>query len=405
MSESQLLQNSDFRRGLERLLQAHLPQTFPALCICVIHRGQLRLHQAWGWLDPAARRLKTSTATRFDLASITKIFVETCFLILVDAGKVRLDDRLVDVIAEFGSLNPRQIGGAQDPHTRAHLPVDENFRGQSVDVNAVTFRHLLTHTAGLPPWRSVYAFASQEVPAAPQPSAGYDRERWRKALQAIISFPFVGTVGSTVRYTDIGLLLLGEAVARLHGCPLDRSLQELLLKPLALDTAAYNPILKGIPKEQIAPTEMDGSWRQRRVWGEVHDENACGAGGVAGHAGLFATAQDVARFGQAWLSGDSRLKIGSQLRRTATQQHAQGQYRMGLGWMLKSARDSSAGDLYSSRAYGHTGFTGTSLWIDPQRDLVSAVLTNRVYHGRDPDGIHAFRRAIHDLIVRGVDQQ
>ena len=148
---------------------------------------------------------------------------------------------------------------------------------------------------------------------------------------------------------------------------------------------------------------MDNHWRHRRAWGEVHDENACGLGGIAGHAGLFATAQDVARFGQAWLAGDERLAISADLRQTATSQQANGQFRLGLGWMLKADNDSSAGDLYSASSFGHTGFTGTSLWIDPERELVSAVLTNRVYHGRADEGIHAFRRAIHDLIVESVD--
>jgi len=123
----------------------------------------------------------------------------------------------------------------------------------------------------------------------------------------------------------------------------------------------------------------------------------------AGHAGLFATAKDVARFGQAWLAGDERLAISADLRQRATSQQASGQIRLGLGWMLKADSGSSAGDRYSARAYGHTGFTGTSLWIDPERELVCAVLTNRVYHGRAEAGIHRFRRAIHDLIVEAVD--
>ena len=144
------------------------------------------------------------------------------------------------------------------------------------------------------------------------------------------------------------------------------------------------------------------AWRRRRAWGEVHDENACGVGGIAGHAGLFAKAEDVARFGHAWLSGDSRLRVSPELREEATRQHAQGQFRMGLGWILKADKDSSAGDLYSSSSYGHTGFTGTSLWIDPDKQLVTAILTNRVYHGRDSENIHIFRRGFHDLVVTGI---
>ena len=219
----------------------------------------------------------------------------------------------------------------------------------------------------------------------------------------MVNFPFAGAIGDTVRYTDIGIMLLGEAVARLHGRRLDESVNDLVLQPLGLDSFTYNPMLSGITRDRIVPTELDNHWRHRRAWGEVHDENACGLGGIAGHAGLFATAQDVARFGQAWLSGDERLAISADLRQTATSQQASGQFRLGLGWMLKAGKDSSAGDLYSASSFGHTGFTGTSLWIDPERELVSAVLTNRVYHGRADEGIHAFRRAIHDLIVESID--
>ena len=388
---------------LERLIERHLPATFPALSICVIHRGHVVLNMARGWLDPETRDKAVTTDSLFDLASVSKLITHSAFLTLVESGEVALESRLVDVVPEFGRINPRAISSGQDPHTRKFLPPESRFRGRQVDPTAVTFQHLLTHTSGLPAWRSVYLYAGAEPPPAPADGDPHEAERWRKSLAAMVDFPFAGTVGDTVRYTDIGIMLLGEAIARLQGRPLDQALRELVLQPLGLSSFTHNPVAKGIPRERIVPTEFDDHWRMRRAWGEAHDENACGVGGVAGHAGLFATAQDVARFGQAWLTGDPKLPISPPLRRLATRQHASGQYRLGLGWMLKAAQDSSAGDRYSADSYGHTGFTGTSLWVDPQRQLVSAVLTNRVYHGRDPDGIHVFRRAAHDLIVEAVD--
>jgi CubicO group peptidase (beta-lactamase class C family) len=159
----------------------------------------------------------------------------------------------------------------------------------------------------------------------------------------------------------------------------------------------------GLSRREIIPTEYDATWRERRVWGEVHDENSCGAGGITGHAGLFAQARDVAALGQAWLSRDPRLGLTPSLIEQALRQQADGQYRFGLGWMLKAADSSSAGDLYSESSFGHTGFTGTSLWIDPERELVTAALTNRVYPGREKPGILPFRRALHDLIAQGAD--
>ncbi len=386
-----------------RLLERHLPGTFPALSICVIHRRETVWQDAWGWIDPDDQTMPVTTDTLFDLASVTKLIVETSFLALVEAGAIGLESRLVDIVPEFGRLNPREIANGQDPHTRARLPVEGRFRGMSVDPGDVAFKHLLTHSSGLPPWCSVYLLAADRPPPPPTHIRHYDEARWRSGLRAMVDFPFAGTIGDTIRYTDIGIMLLGEAVARLHGSRLDMAVNDLALQPLGLDSFTYNPMLNGAARDRIAPTELDNHWRQRRAWGEVHDENACGVGGIAGHAGLFATALDVARFGQAWLAGDERLGIGAELRAEATRLQVAGQYRMGLGWMLKADRDSSAGDLYGGCAYGHTGFTGTSLWIDPERQLASAMLTNRVYHGRHDEGIHAFRRAIHDLIVESVD--
>ncbi|MCY4146446.1 MAG: serine hydrolase [Chloroflexi bacterium] len=388
----------------DSLLAEHLPRTFPALGICVIHRGEVALEAGWGWLDPPTRQLPVTTESLFDLASVSKLLVEVSFLTLVEAGAVGMDDALVAVIPEFGRINPRAIDGGQDPHTRAFLPAEARFDGVTVDPTTVTFKHLLTHSSGLAPWRSIYRLAGENPPPPPQPTEPYDLARWQRGLAAMVEFPFVGTVGDTVRYTDVGIMLLGEAVARLFGGRLDQAVRALVLQPLGLRSFTYNPIQNGIPRERVAPTELDNHWRMRRVWGEAHDENACGLGGIAGHAGLFATAGDVARFGQAWLSGDSRLPVGTALRSLATQEQVCGQFRLGLGWMLKAGRDSSAGDLYSQSAYGHTGFTGASLWIDPERQLVCALLANRVYHGRHPEGIHAFRRAAHDRIVTAIDR-
>lgn len=389
--------------AFEQLLHGHLPGTFPALSICVIHRGETVWQEAWGWINPDDQTTPVTIDTLFDLASVTKLIVETSFLALVEAGAIGLESRLEDIIPEFGRLSPREIASGQNPHTRARLPVEVRFRGMCVDPGDVTFRHLLTHSSGLPPWCSVYLRAADRPPPPPTHVRHYDEARWRRGLRALVDFPFAGTIGDRIRYTDIGIMLLGEAVARLHGSRLDMAVKDLALQPLRLNSFTYNPMLNGIARKRIVPTELDNHWRQRRAWGEVHDENACGVGGIAGHAGLFATALDVARFGQAWLAGDERLGISANLRADATRLQAAGQYKLGLGWMLKADCDSSAGDRYSANSFGHTGFTGTSLWIDPERELVSAALTNRVYHGRRDEGIHAFRRALHDIIVESVD--
>lgn len=400
--ESTALLQTSVADDINALIDENLPSTFPALSMCVYHQGKIVLNHAWGWISPQQQDYQVTPESLFDLASVTKLFVESAFLTFVNDGKVSLDTSLTDIIPEFGHINPRTIGGGQDPHTKENFPVDEQFKGMTVDPRDVTFRHLLTHTSGLPAWRDVFNRASDTPPQPPRANTAIEKSRWINGLKALTTYPFVGTIGDTVRYSDVGIMLLGEAVARLNNTTLDVAVYERICKPLGLNSVIYNPAINGISLSKIIPTEIDKSWRGRRAWGEVHDENACGVGGVAGHAGLFATAYDVATFGQAWLSSNQNLNISDDLRQQAITEHANGQFRMGLGWMLKAKEGSSAGDLYSPTTYGHTGFTGTSLWIDPEQEIVSAVLTNRVYHGRDPEGIYAFRRAIHDLIVRGI---
>lgn len=384
------------------IIDAHLGETFPALALTVIKDGIIKLDAAWGWIDPESQLYPARPNTLFDLASVTKLFTVTAFLSLVSAGLVQLDDPLVHVIPEFGASGPRPLDGGQDPHTKVPLPTPDTALGQMADPEQVTFYQLLTHTSGLAPWRDVFNAAGP----APVPPGEVDpiprAERWARALHALCHYPFVGQPGDhVVRYSDLGLMLLGEAVSRLCGTDsLEEALRARIFGPLKLDSLTFNPLQHDHDRNSIAPTEDDPGWRGRRCWGEVHDENACGVGGVAGHAGLFGTARDIAAFGQAWLESDLRLKIAPDVMHRAIQEHEETNgMRRGLGWMIKAYEDASAGDRFSVESYGHTGFTGTSLWIDPSRKLVVACLTNRVYPGREQPGIHAFRRAIHDAIV------
>jgi CubicO group peptidase (beta-lactamase class C family) len=388
---------------LEHIIHASLGDVFPAISLTVIRRGDVLMNGTWGWIDPEMCHYCNRVDSLFDLASVTKLFVSTAFLSLVSEGRVRLDDPLVSAIPEFGESGPRPVDGGQDPHSKQMLPTPFEWGGRTVDPAGVTFWHLLTHTSGLAPWRDVYRAAGSAPVPPTEPEPVPRVERWASGLKAICHYPFVGEPGSIVRYSDLGLMLLGESVARLSGMELELAVQERVLKPLGLSSLTYNPVRNGRERNTINPTEYDPTWRKRRVWGEVHDENACGVGGVAGHAGLFGAARDVAAFAQAWLEGDSRLGISPELMSEATREHAEtDDMRRGLGWQLKAIENSTVGDVLSSQTYGHTGFTGTSVYIDPTRELVICCLTNRVYPGRDNEGIFEFRRALHTLLADGI---
>lgn len=380
--------------ALDAVIQPALADVAPAVAVTAARDGEVLVNAAWGDATPA---------TRFDLASVTKIFTSVSLLGLMAEHNIDLHTPVADIVPEFAESGPRPIDGGQDPFTKEPLPTPPGTAGILVDPRRVTFFHLLTHTSGLPPWRDVFNRAGPPPTPPDQPDPVKRETRWSRALAAICAYPFVAEPDGVVRYSDIGLMLLGEAASRLNGTPGDlaAAIAARVLEPLGLSTVTFNPVRRGLPRESIAPTEIDETWRQRRIWGEVHDENACGVGGVAGHAGLFSTARDVALLGQAWLDRDERLRIPPALMAEAEREHARtGDTRRGLGWVLKAVNDAFSGPRFSERSFGHTGFTGTTLWIDPDSRLVVACLTNSVYYGRLTPDIHGLRYAIHDTIAR-----
>ncbi len=392
----------DTSNRLKTLVNKYIGISFPALQLAVYHQGKPAIDAAWGWIDPDSQQHPTTPKSRFDLASLTKLFVSTAFLSLINDSRVSLDEPIVSIIPEFGTHNPRPIDGGQDPHTKAHLLTPVALQEKTVDPTIITFRHLMTHTSGLSPWRDVYQSAGP-APTPPNIPDPIPRDsRWKNALQALCNYAFVDLPGNQIRYSDLGLMLLGEATSRLHDTPghLEEAVQTQVLSKLELETTLFNPLQSGLHQERTVPTEIDPTWRKRRCWGEVHDENACGVGGVAGHAGLFSTAHDVATFGQAWLTNDPRFSIPPDMMDAAKQEQViMDIERRGLGWMLKSRENSSAGDSFHELSFGHTGFTGTCLWIDPERQLVIACLTNAVYLGREHMNVHPFRRAINTFFA------
>lgn len=286
-------------------------------------------------------------STIFDLASLTKIVATTASMMrLVEQGRVSLDDRVQDHLPEF-------VGDGKD---------------------GVTVRHLLEHRSGL------RAFLELD-----KLTASAEEARARVMAEELRRAP-----GAHVEYSDLNAKLLGWIVEKVSGVPLDEFTRREITGPLGMDHTMFTPPRALRPR--IAPV---GLWRGHAISGEVHDQNAARLGGVAGHAGLYGTGRDLSRFAQTLLRNgeapEGGLLFTPEIIATFVQR---GPGNRALGWDMRdtTSDDHSAGVLLSSAAYGHTGFTGTSIWIDPVRDLFVIVLTNRVFNPRTPRSISELRR-------------
>jgi CubicO group peptidase (beta-lactamase class C family) len=300
-----------------------------------------------------------TAGTLYDLASLTKVVATTTMaMILVDEGRLDLDQPVREI-----------------------LP---GFQGPGKD--AVTVRHLLTHSSGLPAIVTLY----RDVQG---------RAAFLERIQALdLEYP----AGSRSVYSDPGIILLGEILERAAGQPLEAFVRERVFEPLGMRETMFRPPAE--LRSRVAPTEFD-PWRGRLIQGEVHDENAFAMGGVAPHAGLFSTAGDLARFAQMLLNGGTwhgRRIVSRETVELFTRRAGIPGSDRALGWDTKSAEGSSAGTLLSPRSFGHTGFTGTSIWIDPERQLFVILLTNRVYPTRENNLIREARPAVADAVMRAL---
>jgi CubicO group peptidase (beta-lactamase class C family) len=370
---------------LETVIGQYAGTAAPAMQLAVSKGGKLLFSRAYGYLDPESRRQPTGLETRFDMASVTKLFTTTAFMCLVETGVVSLDTHVSDILPEFSGQ--RDIRPYEDPVQRGgQVDVSDGVTGM-VDAGSINFYQLLTHSSGLPAWRLL----------EDQPDADAAR---RMVLETFFSYE----PGTRLVYSDIGLILTGMAIERIHGQALDAAVHELVLEPLNLQQTGYFRVGDQFPPgwvENAAPTEFC-RWRKRRIRGEVHDENAWRLGGVAGHAGIFSTALDTLALGQMYLGeGAALLKRETVREMTRIQVEYQG-VRKGIGFALWSPDLESISHPFSQQAFGHTGFTGTSLWMDPQRSLVVALLTNEVYNGRENRRIQEMRMAVHRAVLQAV---
>jgi CubicO group peptidase (beta-lactamase class C family) len=406
---------------LDNMLQDAVPAVAPAIVCQVEQGGRVLYAKGFGWINPMLKRQPVTTETIFDFASLTKLFTTTACLRMYDAGLLDLDQSVSDFLPDFSG--PRYIGPMEDPLTKEPIPPPGPWRhhNSSASATLVTFRHLLTHTSGLPAWRNLYSICGS-IPLRPNSTHRAELlRRQRAGLAAICGFNFAYPPGQSYMYSDIGMILLGNALAACAGDPtVAETLRNWVFRPLGL-TTHFNP--SSVIVDRIAPTEFC-TWRQRRLHGEVDDENAAGLGGIAGHAGLFGTATDLCRLGNLYLAQGGNLIHRSTVTTSITPQvetvaaglplmralgsHGglmtlAGEIRQGLGWMLRGDPELTCSRALGPRSFGHTGFTGTSIWCDPDRDLVVTLLTNRVYHRRNPEPIAQLRFAVHQAIVSGLN--
>jgi len=351
----------------------------PAAELVIRQNGAVVHDVAMGFLDPETKTHPVNAETLFDLASVTKLFTTAAFMTLVEQGRVSVDEPVRSVLPEFSGVRP--IQPYENPLDWGKT-VSVTDQPGTVDADKVTFRNLLAHNSGLPAWR---AFKDQ-------PDA---ESAIRLALGTFFSYP----TGERVVYSDVGLILLGLAIGRLTGSPLEETIYQRVTKPLGLN-AHFQPAAPLESSQNIAPTEFC-KWRGRRIVGEVHDESAWRLGGAAGHAGIFSHARDVAAFGQSFLDA-SLLRRETVADMTRVQAEFEST-RRGLGFALWSPDPEASSNPFSPATFGHTGFTGTSLWIDPSRSLVVALMTNDVYGGREGRGIADLRVQIHRAIVERID--
>jgi CubicO group peptidase (beta-lactamase class C family) len=349
---------------------------FPGAVLLAAWRGEVRVHEAVGFAALKPRKVPMTRFTIFDLASLTKpIATTTAVMRLVDRGALGLDDPVNRWIPEFS-------GGEKD---------------------RVRVRDLLNHCSGLRAWEPLY----KEVIKSAKRRTGYvgSPDAKQQVLNRIHHSRLVYPPGAKGLYSDLGFILLGEIIERVSGLGLDRFCREQVFRPLGLKRTFF--IRTGKPRPgRFAATERSG-WRRGIVAGQVHDDNAYVMGGIAGHAGLFGTAADLNRFSLTMLEAlRGRNPFVSQkiVESFVTRQPTPGS-SWALGWDTPSGSNgapSSSGRFLSARSFGHLGYTGTSLWIDPEQDLTVILLTNRVHPTSRNIKIRKFRPAIHDLVVQEI---
>jgi beta-N-acetylhexosaminidase len=349
-------------KSVEDLIERQIrKRSFPGAQLLVQQHGRCMYSKSFGTLTYDSAAVPVSDTSMYDLASVSKVVATTTAVMrLFDEGRLHLDDTVAKILPAFGKNGKSRI----------------------------TIRNLLVHNSGLVAFRSYYTFITSA----------------QQLLDTIFAEPLTYPTGTKTVYSDLGMITLAKVIEAITGMSLDAYVKQILFDPLGMKRTMYTP--PDSLRPAIAPTENDSYWRHRLVWGTVHDENAALLNGVAGHAGLFSTARDLARFAQLLLNGGEMDSVRILQKSTIDLfTHKQrGSESRALGWDTKSSRSSSAGRYFSARSFGHTGFTGTSIWIDPDADMFVIFLTNRVHPTRENRQLIPFRAVLHDAVREALSE-
>ncbi|MFZ0953483.1 MAG: serine hydrolase domain-containing protein [Candidatus Sulfotelmatobacter sp.] len=371
-------QDEVFAEAFAILHEAINQQAFPAASVAVTHGGSLVALKALGsftydGIEPGAPLLASFArngvfpvhpTTLFDLASLTKVVATTTTaMLLYERGLLDLEAPVSAIVPEFTA------DAAKDP--RRH---------------EVTLRMLLAHSSGLPAHEKFFLKARSRA----------------ELLQAALTTPLAANPATRTAYSDIGFIILGVAFERLADESLDRFCQREIFAPLAMTHTTFNPPLE--IRAKIPPTANDQTFRGRIIQGEVQDENANVLGGVAPHAGLFSTAEDLAKFAQALLNQGSPILRPETVALFIRRESAPPGTTRALGWDTPSS-PSQSGKHFSQQSFGHLGYTGTSLWIDATRQLSIALLTNRTWPDCSNQAIKQIRPNFHDAVIEALEKK
>lgn len=333
---------------------------FPGAVLLIGNSDEIFYEKGYGNFTYDEHSPVVTPNTIYDIASLTKVIATTtAIMICTDRNLFNPDDKVSNFIPEFEQNNKQSI----------------------------TIKNLLLHNSGIPAYKKYYQLNLQAD----------------EILDDIYSLELNYQTGSKIVYSDLGMIVLAKVIEKVMGNSFDRFCREEIFIPLGMKHTFFNP--PDSLKYRIAPTEGDDHWRMKLIQGEVHDETASLLGGAAGHAGLFSTANDLSKLIQVILNNgkydDGRL-IKEETVKFFTTKHS-GNSTRALGWDTKSITGSSAGKYFDTKSFGHTGFTGTSVWIDPVRNLFIVFLSNRVYPTRENKKIIEFRPKLHDAVVESID--